>query len=61
MKYREVIVTSPLLGDRKHIIGELPDGGSMSFPAEDGNPYYKQYLEWLAEGNEPLPADEEPK
>ena len=26
----------------------------------DDNPYYQQYLVWLAEGNEPLPADEPP-
>lgn len=24
----------------------------------EGNPLYAEYLAWLAEGNEPLPADE---
>lgn len=24
----------------------------------DSNPMYQEYLAWLAEGNEPLPADE---
>ena len=27
-------------------------------PCELGNIDYQQYLKWLAEGNEPLPADE---
>jgi hypothetical protein len=28
-----------------------------SFPADPENPNYQEYLAWLAEGNEPLPAD----
>jgi hypothetical protein len=27
-------------------------------PFDELNTDYKEYLEWLAEGNEPLPADE---
>ena len=27
-------------------------------PFDDGNTDYQEYLKWLAEGNEPLPADE---
>lgn len=27
-------------------------------PFEDGNADYQAYLKWLAEGNQPLPADE---
>ena len=26
-------------------------------PADPANRHYQEYLEWLAEGNEPLPAD----
>lgn len=26
-------------------------------PFAEGNTDYQEYLEWLAEGNEPLPAD----
>lgn len=27
-------------------------------PIDDTNTDYQEYLKWLAEGNEPLPADE---
>ena len=33
------------------------DGIEYSVPLSDSNRYYKAYLDWLAEGNEPLPAD----
>lgn len=28
------------------------------FPPDPANTDYQQYLQWLTEGNEPLPADE---
>lgn len=31
---------------------------NMTIPFDPANKYYQQYLEWLSEGNEPLPADE---
>jgi hypothetical protein len=34
------------------------DGSFTSFSENPDNTDYQQYLEWVAEGNEPLPADE---
>lgn len=35
------------------------DGIEYSVPISNGNRYYQEYLEWLAEGNTPEPADSE--
>ena len=37
-------------------IRRIEDGTLIPFA--EGNRDYQAYLEWLAEGNEPLPADE---
>ena len=37
-------------------INRLPDNASI--PADPDNTDYQDYLKWLADGNEPLPADE---
>ena len=39
-----------------NFIIRLTDGAWI--PVSDGNTDYQAYLQWLAEGNEPLPADE---
>ena len=39
-------------------IAEITDGIYKFFPMDEANTDYQEYLEWLAEGNEPLPADE---
>ena len=35
------------------------DDWQYSIPISEGNTDYQEYLAWLAEGNEPLPADSE--
>lgn len=34
------------------------DNSHTSFPIDPANIDYQEYLKWLEEGNEPLPADE---
>ena len=36
----------------------LTSGAVLAVPKDPANTDYAEYLEWLAEGNEPLPADE---
>ena len=36
------------------------DGSITCIPMDPANTSYQEYLAWLAEGNEPLPADEPP-
>lgn len=31
----------------------------LAIPIDSANTDYQKYLEWLAEGNEPLPAEEQ--
>ena len=33
------------------------DGSCVSFLKDPANTDYQEYLKWLAEGNEPLPAE----
>jgi hypothetical protein len=35
------------------------DGGIVWIPIDPANTDYQEYLKWVAEGNEPLPADEQ--
>ena len=57
--YKEFIQDNPYGEPSKFIIRDNGDGSFTSFPAQDDNELYKSYLKWLAEGNEPLPADGE--
>lgn len=44
----------------KDSVRRFDDSGAVSFvPADPANTDYQEYLKWLAEGNEPLPADED--
>ena len=45
-----------IMGQRAQCIKRLSDNAFIPF--DPANRDYAEYLEWLAEGNEPLPADE---
>ncbi len=44
----------------KGVISKKENGSKKSFMTDPDNTDYQEYLAWLAEGNEPLPADEPP-
>jgi len=44
--------------EQTSIIRMNGDGSFTSFPAQEGNALYQEYLKWVAEGNTPEPADE---
>jgi len=47
-----IVETNNFGVEKKHVIIDFDDGSFESFPMEDDNPRYQQ---WLAEGNTPEP------
>lgn len=52
--YKKLIDT--LTGAEANIVQRLADNAFIPF--DEANTDYQQYLEWLAQGNTPEPADE---
>jgi hypothetical protein len=46
----------PFIGTESNIVQRLSDGAFIPF--DPANTDYQTYLKWVAEGNEPLPADD---
>lgn len=40
---------------------KISENINLIIPFDSDNTDYQAYLKWLEEGNEPLPADEQPK
>lgn len=56
MQYKKV---RGFRGGSETCVEKIDDAGnSFSIPFDPDNTDYQAYLKWLAEGNEPLPADE---
>ena len=50
------LLNDPISGKPTCVMLELP-GRLLTIPFAEDNTDYQEYLAWLAEGNEPLPAD----
>jgi hypothetical protein len=44
--------------DSESIVKNNENGTMTAIPFDPANTDYQEYLKWVAEGNEPLPADE---
>lgn len=54
IKYKLVNYNGQAIGVQKYV----NDAFELGIPFDPANTDYQKYLEWIAKGNEPLPADE---
>lgn len=52
----KLLPNDPFTGQPRTFIRRLPD--NLDIPMVEDNRDYQEYLKWLADGNQPLPADE---
>jgi hypothetical protein len=55
----KLMKTTYLGQEQTHIIRDNGNEQYTSFPADPDNTDYQAYLKWVAEGNTPLPAENE--
>ena len=53
------LLKDKLTGQEYGVVRTNNDGTMTSFIFDPANTDYQQYLAWLAEGNQPLPAEEQ--
>ena len=53
------LIKNPMTNQIVAVKKQLDDETVMSIPFDPDNTDYQEYLAWVAEGNEPLPAENE--
>ena len=59
MTYNYKLVTDAKTQELIGVVRLFDGVPNAGIPLDPANTDYQRYLEWLAEGNEPLPADEQ--
>lgn len=48
-----------LVNNHKNVLTWIDRSDGLTIPIDPDNTDYQQYLKWLDEGNQPLPADQQ--